>query len=387
MPQNTCPIILVHGLSGWGPDEMEDYLYWGGFFDLRAFLEENGYTVFVASVGPYSSNWDRAIELYYQIKGGQVDYGAEHCARYVHIQRPEGKCYTEPFYPQWDAQHPVHLVGHSMGGQTIRMLSALLAGKAPMFQNVLCDASGGTFIPGEGWIKSMTTLSCPHNGSSLFDLTNNPAGIAATILEVAGIELTNVVPEDVYNFDLDQWNMHREDNETIGSYLDRVFATVGNTMDFSLRELSTAGAERFNTMVNSSSEDAAAYRFSYANEQTTRGPYDIFYLPDPTMSPFFLTDALIIGSSPLFTDPLHSGISWRENDGLVNTASMKAPRAGCSDTCSPFSGIPEKGLWNFMGTLNADHLDIVGHDQLTPYQIERLKAFYLGLAGLLWSLE
>jgi len=201
-PKNNCPIILVHGFGGWGPDELNGYKYWGGLFDIQTMLRHFGYTVYVAHVGAFSSNWDRALELYYQIKGGQVDYGAAHSRLYGHIQRPEGKVYTSPLYPQWDAQHPVHLVGHSMGGQTIRMLAALVAGKTEQFQNVLCDADGTTFTPGEGWIKSMTTIAAPHNGSSLFDLDDNPAGIAKMILNVAGVEMTGIIPEGFIGFDL-----------------------------------------------------------------------------------------------------------------------------------------------------------------------------------------
>lgn len=387
--KNSCPIILVHGFGGWGPEEVNGYKYWGGLFDIQAMLQHFGYTVYVAHVGAYSSNWDRAIELFYQIRGGQVDYGAEHCRLYGHIQRPEGKVYTNPLYPQWDAEHPVHLVGHSMGGQTIRMLAALLAGKTEQFQDVLCDADGAVFTPGEGWVKSMTTLATPHNGSSLFDLDDNPAGIARMILNVAGIELTGIIPEDFFGFDLEQWAIAKGDNETTDEYMKRIFETLGETQDFAVRELSTRGAQRFNAGVNLTTEDASAYRFSFANEETVGQPYpeSTVYVPDLGMNPFFLDDSRIIGTSPLFTDPLDIGTPWRENDGLVNTASMKAPLAGCTDTYVEYTGTPQKGVWNFMGTYHWDHLDILGHTQTSPPEVKRIGMFYLNLAELLYSLE
>jgi len=31
-------------------------------------------------------------------------------------------------YPEWDSEHPIHLVAHSMGGLTARCLVQLLAG-------------------------------------------------------------------------------------------------------------------------------------------------------------------------------------------------------------------------------------------------------------------
>ena len=50
----------------------------GGVHDIQEDLKRNGYTVHTAAVGPVSSNWDRACELYAQINGGTVDYGAAH---------------------------------------------------------------------------------------------------------------------------------------------------------------------------------------------------------------------------------------------------------------------------------------------------------------------
>ena len=64
--RNNYPIVLVHGLFGWGKEEMGDYRYWGGTSDLEVIIENAGYTVYTVSVGPISSNWDRDVEVYYQ---------------------------------------------------------------------------------------------------------------------------------------------------------------------------------------------------------------------------------------------------------------------------------------------------------------------------------
>ena len=76
--KNNYPIVFIHGFLGWGPNEMGNYNYWGGDSDICGLLRNEGYQVFEVSVGPISSNWDRAIEVFYQLKGGQVDYGKGH---------------------------------------------------------------------------------------------------------------------------------------------------------------------------------------------------------------------------------------------------------------------------------------------------------------------
>ena len=124
--QNNYPIVLVHGFMGWGPGEMGNYNYWGGKKDFISSLKSQGHEVFEVSVGPVSSNWERAIECYYQIKGGQVDYGKRHSDKYNVIQKPSNKDYTG-LYPNWDLNSPIHIIGHSMGGQTARMLQHILS--------------------------------------------------------------------------------------------------------------------------------------------------------------------------------------------------------------------------------------------------------------------
>ena len=51
--------------------------------NIRQDLEENGYEAYEASISAFGSNYDRAVELYYYIKGGRVDYGAAHAANMV----------------------------------------------------------------------------------------------------------------------------------------------------------------------------------------------------------------------------------------------------------------------------------------------------------------
>lgn len=40
---NDYPIVLVHGLTGWGKNEMLGYKYWGGLRDIEGNLNNNGH--------------------------------------------------------------------------------------------------------------------------------------------------------------------------------------------------------------------------------------------------------------------------------------------------------------------------------------------------------
>ena len=110
--QNDYPIVLVHGFMGWGPNEMGPYNYWGGKHDMVQAFEKQGHIIYVSNVGPVSSNWDRAVELYYQIKGGQVDYGKGHSNIYGIVQKPRNKIY-KGLYPEWSPDNPIHLIAVS----------------------------------------------------------------------------------------------------------------------------------------------------------------------------------------------------------------------------------------------------------------------------------
>ncbi|MBQ4194708.1 MAG: hypothetical protein II622_01240 [Thermoguttaceae bacterium] len=76
--------IFVHGLFGWGESDPV-YRYfpqWGmGSGNVVRDLRRQGYDCFAPAVGPLSSAWDRACELYAWLTGTRTDYGAAHSAR------------------------------------------------------------------------------------------------------------------------------------------------------------------------------------------------------------------------------------------------------------------------------------------------------------------
>ena len=121
------PVVFVHGLMGWGERAgLNSVLpYWGMTTgSLTAYLNSLGYETYSATVGPISSAWDRACELYAQLTGTTVDYGAAHAAAHDHARY--GITYDRPLFSGWGTKRAVNLVGHSFGGATTRLFLELM---------------------------------------------------------------------------------------------------------------------------------------------------------------------------------------------------------------------------------------------------------------------
>lgn len=350
--QNNYPVVLVHGFLGFGPEShpLGSFLYWGGSGNIAAHLQayHGPHFVYTAAVGAIASNWDRAAELYAQIKGGCVDYGAQHVATYGYpgqVQKPPGKCwatdvsnnpnnYPAAFYPQWDAAHPIHLIGHSQGGTTIRALIQLLEHGSPGG-----DEGGGTLYQGGkvGWVSSVVTLSAPHNGTTLRD----------AVLSV----LPNVRSplRDLFDSKLANW------------------------------ELAPDGAREFNRWVLTS---PSVYYFSVGTLATEAGAWCCnntdrfiapiqsanFQYPRADMIPYFKLFAgeWIVGSlgqpgmgsyTQSATNRVRIDSTWFPSDGVVNTISMRAPNG---QPVRDYDGTAVRGTWNFLGNYPGfDHFDIL----------------------------
>ncbi|RCV34038.1 hypothetical protein SETIT_7G130600v2 [Setaria italica] len=65
------PIVLVHGIFGFGKGRLVGLSYFAG-------AEKKDDRVLVPDLGSLTSIHDRARELFYYLKGGQVDYGEDH---------------------------------------------------------------------------------------------------------------------------------------------------------------------------------------------------------------------------------------------------------------------------------------------------------------------
>ncbi|MBL0387772.1 lipase [Tumebacillus sp. ITR2] len=383
--QNYAPIVLVHGFSGWGRDEMLGYKYWGGFTDIQEDLKNYNYTTYTAAVGPVSSNWERACELYAEIKGGTVDYGAAHAKKYG-VSR-YGRTYPGMF-PQWGDVNPttgkinkVNLVGHSMGGQTIRTLIQLLENGSP---DEIASTPSDQLSPlfngkKKSWVLSATSIATPHDGTTL---TNGVEGIVPHAQQIIGTasSIGGLIGEPVYDFKLDQFGLKRQPGESFSSYSDRVYNSPiwTSTHDTAQWDLSPDGAKELNSWVKAQPD---VYYFSWSTDDTFynlltghQDPWADMNLPLQPLS-FFLGSYTRNQTGHVVT-----GSSWWKNDGVVNTISMNGPKLGSTDSIVTYNGTPQIGKWNSMGTLPYDHLQAVG------VGIYDMRDWYRNLATQLGSL-
>ncbi|MEB7756406.1 hypothetical protein NGC81_07340 [Staphylococcus xylosus] len=376
--KNKYPIILAHGFSGY-PDESKPAVlppYWGGNkVDLDKELNKQGYDVREGGMSPFGSNYDRALELYYYIKGGTVDYGAYHSKKYGHARY--GKTY-KGIYPEWAPGKKVHLVGHSFGGQTIQVLEDMLRNGVP--EEIEYQKKHGGDIPeifaggNNNMVSSVTTIATPHNGTFISDkLGNKPIArkLFYKILKYTSNKYTKA------DYGLEPWGIKQRDDESFIQYLKRVKDNkVWKTEDTSFTDGSIEGSKKINDRLTLS-KDVAYTSITAEDTHKTfnnrqRGNFKMF-------APFKLLANLVGRQNPE---------SWREGDGPVPLKSGLYPfNKPHKDTT--FDSKPELGLWGVMPTLkNWDHMDLVGWD-LTDTRIKpkMVLGLYEQLANYLSEVE
>ncbi len=368
--QNAHPIVLVGGFTSWGREEAFGFKYWGGpGRDIQEDLKAHGYPCVTAAVGPLSSNWDRACELYAQLKGGRVDYGAAHAKAHGHARF--GRTYPG-LLPAWGtATLPrAHFIGHSQGGQTIRVLEHLLAHGAPDELAAATDASP-LFHGRKAWTASVTTLATPHLGTTLVWKREHLLGPAQRWLALA----SRLSPLKTYDLKLDHWAFQDDSQGAVFRHLER--APLAQTRDFAPYDLSPEGAAVLNGWVR---PDPGAFHFSWSTAKTRpEGPGD--HVPAGKMTLLWRRGAWFLGRT--LQVPGHGPLppSWKRNDGVVNTISQAAP-SGVSTL--PFDGHPRRGTWQPMGVLEGwDHSEVLG---IGPEHGAEVLPFYRRWAAFLAGL-
>lgn len=378
--------IFVHGMFGWGYGEGINSLvpYWGATTgDLMEYLTEKGFECYAASVGPMSSAWDQACELYAQLTGKAIDYGVVHSKKFSHERY--GREYKKSIIRNFDEDKEnirLHLIGHSYGGACVKTFTHLMTNGAPEEVSACEDASelfkGGK----EHYIKSCTTLCTPHNGSTAYTYVIKKhlkplfkAGVTAW----AGVFGRSVLNGKLVDFHLEQFGITEIPGEKNASNISKNFKKFYDTNDSIDYAIGPKGAKELNDMIKISNN---VYYFSYAFDSTekVKGKYkttnsDFFFMAMTGNAMIRLGEFTDGDSETTFDE------SWLPNDGLVNVTSALYPEGNPHKWYEGEKA--EKGIWNVMPVQKGDHGTAIG----LFADKKQTREFYDNLIKTLSSLE
>lgn len=379
--ENKYPIILVHGMFGWGRDEGINRIipYWGATTgSLVEYLASNNIEAYDVSVGPMSSAWDNACELYAQLTGTTVDYGEAHSK--LHNHERYGRTYAKPLFEDWGKDKKIHLIGHSHGGQGVRLLAHLLTYGDEAEMKATTDGTvSGLFTGGkENWVESVTTICSPNNGTASYNvgasmywdyIMKATMNVYATLM---GRSFFNGVLVD---FHLEQFGLTYIPGETTADYLIPAMIKFAKTSDNVITDLTFEGAQALNEQIEISKN---INYFCYTYDLSTEKHHIPLYADTHLL---LLTGLMLrVYGVPQNTAGMTFDESWLPTDGLVNTVSGENP---IDEPAKAFDGNIESGIWNVMPRYKGDHGTPIG---LMADKDETHK-FYDNLTKMLISLE
>ena len=387
MGKNRYPVVLLHGMFGFGQQQVTEQVvpYFGLWkWHVRKEFENMGIHTVAPSMGPFTSAWNRACEVYAQLVGGTVDYGKAHSEKYGYERY--GRTY-EALLPEWGTlddegkRVKINIIGHSFGGVSGRMLTELMVHGSAEERAVTDPEDLSPLFAGghEDWVHSITTLSSPHNGMTSVEgnVGKWMGQICRGICDVMNIVDTTPLKK-IYDLELDMYGITPTGKHVIpvlsGIKDGKIKKYLLENEDNIIYDLTLKGAAEVNEKLPMLDN---VYYFSYRVGRTVQ----LFgnQVPSPLAFP-------IINVLGFFMGRQHQDVpdpSWLKNDMVINTVSAEAP-AGCpsryvSNDETDFA----PGIWNVFPPKWGDHMSTLGW--IVPK--EKFMQFYKGLYEIASSCE
>ena len=393
LTENEYPFVFVHGMGGWGAyEENAPMPYWGGMgFDglkmstsdtnIVDILNSYGVETYEASVGPFSSAWDRACELYAQLTGTVVDYGEAHSKEHNHERYGysyEGKALMGE---NWDLTTPINIMGHSFGGPTVRLFASLMYYGDETETAATGEETSPLFKGGHDVIHSCTTFSSPNDGTPIADFLVDLKLIA--LIAFAGNLLGTLFGDNVMMWSLrfGHFGITPPEGQDRAKFSIRNIVNFYNANDNCGYDMTIDGARKLNEKINVAPN---TYYYSYTAIATKENALGMQQLQ--TASLFSFSSLVLSLYEGKTLDGVEMTKEWAISDGIVPYASAKCPMKdlGTAKSYSEAMANGEEilpGRWYMMDPLmdfqHASYMGTIGW----PTSVEDFYTSYINMVN------
>lgn len=397
--KSNYPFVLVAGLLSYGEEEfLSRFLPYFGLWktDVRKLYRDKDVRCYIPSLGPFSSAWDKACELYAAIVGGTVDYGKAHSEKHGHERY--GRTYRQALIPEWgklDAEgklQKINLIGYSLGAPVMRVFVELLVSGSQEEREVTPEYSLSELFRGghEEWVHSVTSLCGAHEGTTAvyllqkFKVLNLLLYLAALCCCLLG----HTPLAAIFDPRLDQFNLSVEPGT---SWMPRIkFKKIKQFVRSNDNVVCDCfphvARERNETFTNKTYDNI--YYFSYSADATIKHKksYKVRKGVLKKFFPLLVTTWFLIHYKSKSVDQktgeiIYSDI-WCPNDGGVNLISNIAPFGDPQEELLPETLI-KTGVWYTVVEEGKTHMSYSGLGEKDKVH----KKFYLDLLNRINSLD
>ena len=393
-PNTNYPVVLVPGVLGYGDQSFATKVL--PYFGMTAGSVEKtikslNMDCFTATFGALSGIWDRACELYAQIKGGTVDYGKAHSEKYGTSRF--GRTY-EGFCPNFGEgeDNKVTLIAHGFGVPVARLLIYLMANGSKKEQAAGGKDMSDLFAGGHTTaVHALVSLAGINDGTTFLQALEYRLPGTYRALTIGGLaysQIDSLLHGGIlknHSVTSRHGNLLKLDFQKAGSFKDKlglnesaVDGYLANTRDNLFWELTTDGMAEFNKCVRINPE---TYYIAYTGEVTrdygellperkVLGKHDTvmvardtsrpsFVLPDRSAGLLAPAAALMCTFKNYLPDAPLVTPAMAPNDGMVNTDFSLAPTTEealgfqSAEACEP-------GVWYQMPVEAKNHLRFLG---------------------------